>query len=66
MAENRPYNPKQDGKPDFVLNVPNTSTPTANLNYRLEVTLDQAGLWDGGQRINDHQFRVEVRLRSDL
>lgn len=51
-----------DGKPDFILNVPNTSNPTANLNYRLEVTLDQAGLWDGGQRVNEHQFRTEVRL----
>ncbi|ETW07654.1 hypothetical protein H310_02117 [Aphanomyces invadans] len=51
------YDPSQDGKPDFRLQLPHTSTKTGNLNLRLQVTLDQAGLFHGGQSIRDHRFR---------
>ncbi|KAF0693579.1 Aste57867_15444 [Aphanomyces stellatus] len=55
------YDPRADGKPDFHLQLPHTSSKTGNLTLRQHVTLDQAGLFGGGQAIRDHTYRADDR-----
>ncbi|KAH9115888.1 hypothetical protein AeMF1_010108 [Aphanomyces euteiches] len=59
------YDPRQDGREDFHLLLPHTSTKTGNLNLRLHVTLDQAGLFSGDQAIREHHFRNETLEEGD-